>query len=254
MVAKNEQEEVRTEKENAALANIGIATERLSSDSIERSFKGTRFRAGLSFDVCSVIHPAQFTAELARNFNVPVYEKSPMVNFTEETEQVTLRSSRAAVTCDRLVLATNLQPIQGLERHFAEETTVVLASRPVPDIKSVWPEDKVIWTMEETYDILYPLGDRLALELYQAHRVKQKLTQYYSGIPFEIEYRWGDSWAKTPDLLPIAGPLTKRAYAAVAMGDEGVVMSFAIGNRMHFALEGGHDPLLAMVSPSRFNQ
>jgi glycine/D-amino acid oxidase-like deaminating enzyme len=183
-------------------------------------------------------------------FNVPVYEKSPMVNFTEEREQVTLRSSRAAVTCDRLILATNLQPIQGLERHFAEETTVVFASRPVPDIKAVWPEDKVIWTMEEKYDI----GDRLALELYQAHRVKQKLAEYYNGVPFEIQYRWGESWAKTSDLLPIAGSLTKRVYAAVAMGDEGVVMGFAIGNRMPFALEGGNDPLLAMASPSRFNQ
>ena len=253
MVAKDEEEERRIEKENAALANIGIATERLFGESIERSFKGAKFRAGLSFDVCSVIHPAQFTAELAKKFNVPVYEKSPMVNFTEEAGQVAIRSSRAEVICDRLILATNLRPVEGLEKHFAEETTVVLASREVPDIKAVWPEDKVIWTMEEKYDILYPLGNRLALELYQARRVKQKLAQYYSGVPFEIEYRWGESWGKTADLLPIAGSLTKRVYVAVAMGDEGVVMGFAMGNKMHLALEGGNDPLLAMTSPNRFN-
>jgi len=253
MVAKNEEEERRIEKENAALANIGIATKRLSGESIERSFKGAKFRAGLSFDVCSVIHPAQFTAELAKKFNVPVYEKSPMVNFTEEAGQVAIRSSRAEVICDRLILATNLRPVEGLEKHFAEETTVVLASREVPDIKAVWPEDKVIWTMEEKYDILYPLGNRLALELYQARRVKQKLAQYYTGVPFEIEYRWGESWGKTADLLPIAGSLTKRVYVAVAMGDEGVVMGFAMGNKMHLALEGGNDPLLAMASPNRFN-
>jgi gamma-glutamylputrescine oxidase len=254
MVAKNEQEEGRIEKEKAALLNIGIATERLSSEEIEQSFKGTKFKAGLSFDVCSVIHPAQFIAELARIFNVPVYEKSPMVNFTEESEQVTLHSSRAALTCDRVVLATNLHPVQGLEKRFAEETTVVLASREVPDIRSVWPEDKVIWTMEEKYDILYPLGSRLALELYQARRVKQKLAQYYTNLPFEIQYRWGDSWAKTSDLLPIAGPLSKRVYAAVAMGDEGIVMGFAIGNRMRLAFEGGEDPLLTMTSPNRFDR
>ena len=254
MVANNEQEEIRIEKEKAALARIEIATERLSGDDIERSFKGTKFRAGLSFDVCSVIHPAQFTAELAKKFNVPVFEKSPMVGFTEEADQVSLRCSKATVKCNHLILATNLQPVHGLEKHFGEETTVVLASRPVSELKAVWPEDKVIWTMEEKYDILYPLGNRLALELYQARHIKQKLERYYGGIPFEIEYRWGDSWAKTPDLLPIAGSLTKRVYAAVAMGDEGVVMGFVIGSRIHSAIEGESDALLAMTFPNRFSQ
>jgi glycine/D-amino acid oxidase-like deaminating enzyme len=177
-----------------------------------------------------------------------------MVGFTEAADQVSLRSSKATVRCSHLILATNLQPIQGLEKNFGEETTVVLASRPVSEVKTVWPEDKVIWTMEEKYDILYPLGNRLALELYQARRIKQKLARYYSGIPFEVEYRWGDSWAKTPDLLPIAGSLTKRVYAAVAMGDEGVVMGFMIGSKMHSAIEGGSDALLAMTSPNRFSQ
>ena len=134
------------------------------------------------------------------------------------------------------------------------ESTVVLASRPVSNVKEVWPEDKVIWTMEEKYDILYSLGNRLALELYQALRIKQKLTRYYPGIPFETQYRWGESWTKTHDLLPIAGPLTKRVYAAVAMGDEGVVMGFAIGSRIHSVFEGDSDVLLAMTSPNRFKQ
>ena len=108
MVAKDDREEKRVERENAALASIGIATKQLSCDEIQRSFRGTRFQAGLSFDVCSVNHPAQFTAELAKKFNVPVYEKSPMVTFSEEAEHVTVRSSRAVVLCDRLILATNL--------------------------------------------------------------------------------------------------------------------------------------------------
>jgi gamma-glutamylputrescine oxidase len=252
MVAKDEPEEIRIEQEYAALARIGIRSKRLSGEDVEKSFKGTRFRAGLSFDMCSVIHPAQFTAELVKKFNVPVYEKSPMATFTEEADRVVLRTSKATVTCDRLILATNLQPIQGLEKHFAEESTVVLASREMADIRSIWPEDKVIWTMEEKYDILYPLGNRLALELYQARQVKQKIAQYYTGVPFEIRYRWGESWAKAADLLPIAGPLTDRVYAAVAMGDEGIVMGYAIGNRINVAIEGGSDPLLSMTSPSRF--
>jgi len=253
MVAKNELEETRIDREHAALAKIGLTTERLSGGAVENSFRGTKFTAGLSFDVCSVIHPAQFTAELSRKFSVPIYEKTPMTSFKEQPEGVTVQSPRANVICDRLILATNLEGFSGLERHFAEETTVVLASEETSDIHRIWPEDKVIWTMEEKYDILYPLGKRLALELYQARQIKRKLAQYYAGVNFEIQHRWGDSWSKTADLLPLAGPLTNRVYAAMAMGDEGIVMGFTIGSRMHLAIEGRSDPILKMTSPRRFN-
>ena len=252
MAAKNGPEEIRIEKEYAALRDIGILTEQYSSDEIQKSFTGRKFVSGLSFDICCVIHPAQFAAELARKFNVPVYEKSPMLKFTEEPDGVRLESSRARIQCDRLVLATDLEPFYGLEKHFGQETTVVLASRELAAAKEIWPEDKVIWTMEDKYDILYPLGQRLALELYQARNIKPKLTQYYGGVSFDVQYRWGDSWSKTTDLLPIAGPLTDRVYAAVAMGDEGIVMGFTAGGRMPLAFDGREDPILRMMSPTRF--
>jgi glycine/D-amino acid oxidase-like deaminating enzyme len=252
MVAKNDLEEMRIEKEKAALADIGIPTERFSSEDIQRSFKGRRFSSGLSFGICCVIHPAQFAAELARKFNIPVYEKSPLLKLTEEPDRVTLQSSRAEIKCDRLILATDLEPFYGLEKHFEQETTVVLASREMADAKKIWPEDKVIWTMEEKYDILYPLGQRLALELYQARDVKPKLADYYRGVTFEVEHRWGESWSKTTNLLPIAGPLSDHVYAAVAMGDEGIVMGFTIGGRMPLAFSGRDDAILRMTSPNRF--
>ena len=150
------------------------------------------------------------------------------------------------------MLATDLEPFYGLEKHFGQETTVVLASREMAVTDKIWPQDKVLWTMEEKYDILYPLGERLALELYQARNIKQKLAQYYGGVSFEVQYRWGDSWSKTADLLPIAGPLTDRVYAAVAMGDEGIVMGFTVGSRMPLAFDGREDPILRMTSPTRF--
>jgi len=253
MVAKNDPEELRIEKEHAALRDIGIQTEQYSSDEIQKSFTGTKFTSGLSFDICCVIHPAQFAAELARKFNIPVYEKSPMLKFTEERDGVTLESSRARIQCDRLVVATDLEPFYGLEKHFGQETTVVLASREMPAAEGIWPEDKVIWTMEDKYDILYPLGQRLALELYQARNIKPKLAQYYGGVNFDVQYQWGDSWSKTKDLLPIAGRLTDRVYAAVAMGDEGIVMGFTTGGRMPLAFDGRNDPILRMISPTRFS-
>jgi hypothetical protein len=123
----------------------------------------------------------------------------------------------------------------------------------MPAAEGIWPEDKVIWTMEDKYDILYPLGQRLALELYQARNIKPKLAQYYGGVSFEVQYQWGDSWSKTKDLLPIAGRLTDRVYSAVAMGDEGIVMGFTVGSRMPLAFDGRKDPILRMISPTRFS-
>ena len=253
MVATNDEDKNRIEQEKAELASIGIQTEQCSSGDIEKSFTGTKFVSGLSFGICSVIHPARFAAGLAKRFNLPVFEQSPMIEFEEDRDDVKVRSSRANVRCDRLIVATNLEPFYGLEKQFEQETTVVLASREMPETKKIWPEDKVLWGMEDKYDILYPLGNRLALELYQPKNIKQKLGWYYGGVGFEPEYQWGDSWAKTRDLLPIAGPVSKRVYAAVAMGDEGIVMGFTIGSRMPLILERKTDPILQLTSPSRFN-
>jgi gamma-glutamylputrescine oxidase len=252
MVAKNKAEKIRCEKERSALAHIGIKTEEYSTRDIQRCFNGTTFTSGLLFTICCVIHPAQFVAELAKKFNVPVYERSPMTKVIEEKNGLTIQSARAQIHCDKLILATNLEPCHGLEKHFDQETTVVLASRKIPDIKKIWPEDKVIWTMEDKYDILYPLGERLALELYQPRQIEQKLSRYYENVNFKVEYQWGDSWSKTTDLLPIAGPVTERIYAAVAMGDEGIVMGFTIGSRIGLAFDRGSDPILKMTSAQRF--
>ncbi len=254
MVAKNDVEKAKIELEKAELASIGIQTEQYTGEDIEESFTGNKFVAGLAFGICSVLHPARFAAGLAKQFNIPIYEKSAMIGFRGDEGHVTVRCSRANVQCDSLIVATNLEPFYGLEGHFGRETTVVLASKEMPEVRRVWKKDTVIWTMEEKYDILYPLGNRLALELYQPKNIKRKLAWYYSGVSFEPEYRWGDSWAKTEDLLPIAGPVSKRVYSALAMGDEGIVMGFTIGSSMPRIFEQKADPILQLTSPSRFNR
>ena len=252
MAAKNSAENIRIERERTELADIGITTEQYSGQELATVFKGRGFLSGLHFPICCVIHPAQFAAELAKTFNIPLYERSPMVKLSEEKGRVTIESTRAHIQCDRVVLATNLEPLYGLEKHFAQETTVVLASQELPEINDVWPQDTVIWTMEEKYDILYPLGERMALELYEARNIKQKIAGYYGKVPFNRQYQWGDSWSKTKDLLPIAGQVSDRVFVAVAMGDEGIVMGFTVGKRMPLAIKQESDPILRMVSPTRF--
>ena len=215
MVAKDDPERNKLEKEKTELA--GIDTELYSSQDLERSFTGKRFLAGLSFEICSVLHPAQFAAGLTKRFGLPVFENSAMIDFSEEEDHVIIRSPRAKIRCGHLVIATNLEPFHGLEKHFEEETTVVIASREMPEIKKIWPEDKVIWTMEEKYDILYPLGRRLALELYQPRNIRKKLAGYFSGVSLEREYQWGDSWSRPR----ICSRLSGRQQFSTCSGSHG---------------------------------
>jgi glycine/D-amino acid oxidase-like deaminating enzyme len=253
MVAKTDAEISRIKEEQRELATIGIQTEFYSAQDIEKFFTGIKFLGGLSFEICSVIHPAQFAVGLGRQLNIPIFENSPLIDFREADSEVQIRTPRARVTCEQMIMATNLEPFYGLEKHFQEETTVVIASRETPETNRIWPEEKVIWTMEDKYDILYPLGKRLALELYQAKNIKQKLEWYYGGVGFDREYQWGDSWSKTKDLLPIIGRVTERVYAAIAMGDEGIVMGFAAGQRIPMAFKKRSDPILELTSPNRFH-
>jgi len=72
MVAKTDDEIRRIDSEKRELATIGIQTELYSGKDIERYFTASKFLGGLSFEICSVIHPAQFAAGLGKLFNVPI--------------------------------------------------------------------------------------------------------------------------------------------------------------------------------------
>ena len=75
--------------------------------------------------------------------------------------------------------------------------------------------------------------------------------KYYPGIEFKVDTPWGDSWSKTDDWLPIIGQIRPRIYAAVAMGDQGIVMGFTAGRKAPALVSGTDDDFLKLVSPKR---
>ncbi len=253
MVAKNEAEMERLQRERNALKAIGIDTEAFSGPEVGNHFTGRVFRAGLHFPECVQIRPAVFAASVAAEFNLRVYENTPYTSFEETAGGITLRTQGSSIRSDKVLFATNLRPFFGLEAFFAEESSVIVSSRPLmrEKLKSIWPEPTLIWTMEEQYDIVYPAENRLILELYRLKGVKEKLAYYYPQ-GFDRDAQWGDSWARSGDWLPIAGSVGPRIYAAVAMGDQGVVMGSTVGRKMPLLLEGGHDAFLGVTTPARF--
>jgi glycine/D-amino acid oxidase-like deaminating enzyme len=252
MAAKSEAEVKDLVAERAALARAGIKARLLSADEMKGVFTLRPFLAGLEFGIVSQIRPAQFAAGLAKAEGLSVYENTPMKGWEEKSDGVVLQTPKAKVTCSQLVIATNYKPLFGLEKRFAVESSVILASQPMPRLADIWPEEKIIWTMEEQYDLIYPEDGRAILELYRMAGEDAKLRLYYPGVDFRVEQRWGDSWSKTADWLPIIGKVSPRIAVAVAMGDQGIVMGWTAGRKIAAALEGKPDAFLEMASPKRF--
>ncbi len=254
MIAKNADEIKVLESERSELESLGIKCRLYNSNELKDFFTARDFLAGISFDICAQIRPAQFAAGIARRFNLPVFEYTPLEKFEQHDDKIVVDTPKAKVSCSKLIVATNLEPFMGLEKHYAVESSVIVASQACPDekLKQVWPQEKLIWGMEDYYDIIYPQGGRLVLEVYRPKDIDKKLAYYYQGIDFKKDAQWGDSWSKTKDGLPIIGEVRPNVYAAVAMGDQGIVMGFTAGRKMRSALEKKPDAILALTSPNRF--
>ena len=253
MVAKTNEELETLSSENEALGSVGIDTKIVTNDQIKEYFTPSQFLGGLSYDACSQIHPAQFASALAKESDINVYEHSKVTNWIEENDKVVLQTDNAKVTCSKLIFATNLQPYFDLKEHFDQESSVILASQPLEDIAKIWPQEKIIWTMDENYDLIYLRGDRAILELYRLPGNKQKLAYYYPNVDFKADKTWGDSWAKPKDWLPIVGRISNNIALSIGMGDQGIIMGWLSGRHMSGVIEGKSDWFLDMTSHNRFH-
>ncbi len=255
MVAKTRLEQDYLEKEQKALKKIDIKTILLTASEIKNYYTGRDFLSGLEYPECSKIHPAVFAASLAENFNLKVFEYSPYKSFAETKDAIMVKTQNATIKSKKIIFATNLNPIFGLEKHFKMESSALIASKKLDnkEISKIWPNKKLIWTVtvNDDYDIIYHLDNRLILELYSLKTAKEKLPYWYPK-GFAIDKQWGDSWAKSKDWLPIIGKVRDNIYVAIAMGDQGIVMGFTAGRKMKSLIEGKKDDFLTLTSNKRF--
>lgn len=257
MVARNNLEQDYLEKEQTELKKIGITTNLLTNPEIRNYYTGRNFLSGLEYPECSKIHPAIFAASLADNFDIKVYEYSPFTSFEETKDYIIVKTPNATIRSKKIIFATNLNPIFGLEKHFVMESSALIASKVLDkrEISKIWPNGKLIWTVsiEDDYDIIYPSDNRLILEVYSLKTAKEKLPYWYPKN-FTIDKQWGDSWAKSKDWLPIIGKVRANIYVAIAMGDQGIVMGYTAGRKMPMLISGKQDEFLKLTSNKRFSK
>ncbi|MDA4118986.1 MAG: FAD-binding oxidoreductase [Thaumarchaeota archaeon] len=252
MVAKNDNEVVEIEEESKALKKLGLPGRMLSAEDVSAYFPLTRFKGGLGYDAVGQVHPARFASGLARTEGLEIYEQTPLLDWKEGNGGVHVKTPSGLVRSSELVLATNTEPCFGMENHFELESSVILASEPTRKVRDVFPEEKIFWSMEEKYDLFYPRGDRLILELYALGEEKAKLAYYFPGVEFKTERQWGEAWSKPSDWIPIVGKVSEHVTAAIGMGDQGIIMSWLSGSKIPMIINGGSDWFTEMASPTRF--
>jgi glycine/D-amino acid oxidase-like deaminating enzyme len=252
MVAKNESQVEEIQTERSGVSSLGLPARFLSRKEVKEILPLQEFLGGLAFDGVGQIHPAQFSSGLAADTQLQVYEGTSSLSWTEGPDGVVVKTPNGQIRASHVVIATNNEPCLGYEEFFEIESSVILASQETGRVKEVFPAEKIIWTMEDRYDMFYPRGERLILELYELGYEQAKIAQYFPGIPFSIEHTWGECWAKPKDWLPIMGKVSKRAAVSIGMGDQGIIMSWLCGSKMPAVLDGKGDWFTERASPQRF--
>ncbi|MDA4125396.1 MAG: FAD-binding oxidoreductase [Thaumarchaeota archaeon] len=252
MVAKTQPEVEELQEEYAQMKNFGFPVRLLSGREVKEAYPLREFMAGLAYDGVGQVHPARFASGIIGLNALEVYENTPLLDWKEEDGGVAVRTPKGTVRSSQVVLATNFEPFFGLEEHFDLESSVILASQPTQRVREVFPVEKIIWSMEEKYDLVYPRGDRLILELYALGEEGERLKYYFPGVEFTIEQQWGEAWAKPRDWFPIVGKVAENITAAVGMGDQGIIMSWLSGSKVPGILQGKGDWFAERASPGRF--
>jgi len=252
MVAQTQAELKEIQEEYQGLNKLGMPVRLLSPEEVRESYPKVPFLGGLAYDQVGQVHPARLASGLAERQGLRIYENTPAEGWDESKDSVTVRTPKGQVNCSNLVVATNLEPFLGLEEHFDTEGSVILASTPTDRVKDVFPEEKILWTMDEKYDIVYPRGDRLILELYALGEEQQKLKRWFPDVDFVTDKVWGEDWSKPGDLAPMVGMVTSRVAVAKGMGDQGIIMSWLSGKKMPGILAGKADWFTKLAYPLRF--
>jgi len=252
MVAKTDAETRELEEEQAGLSRLGFPTRLLSTGELKAYFPLRQFKMGLAFDGVGQVHPARLASGIAEMEGLQIYEDTPSWGIREDGGGVTVETPQGRIQASMVVVATNNEPFMNFESCYGIESSVILASQSTERVRDAFPREKILWTMEEKYDIVYPRGDRLILELYALGDERSKLDFFYPGIDFRIEHQWGEVWSKAPDWRPIVGKVSENTVVAIGMGDQGIIMSWLTGRKVPGILEGKGDWFAEFASPKRF--
>jgi len=254
LCATNDTEDEFLQNEFEAMKRIGFSAKMLDAAEVKGYYLASAFTSGLMED-CSQIRPMKFVSSLTKIMNIDVWQNTAMLGYEEGNNEVIVKTNKQNLKCEKLIVATNLKSFLGFEKFFTKESTTALYSKSLGEkIRNIFPQDKIFWKLDEHYDMIYPLDNRVVLELFKFKEVNTKWSNYFPYLAFEEDHRRMGTWGKSSDTLPIFGKVSENILTAIAMGDQGIVMGFTCGRNVLSAIEGGISDFLEMSNPARFQK
>jgi gamma-glutamylputrescine oxidase len=209
------------------------------------------------------LHPLKFArglASAAERAGVAIWEHSPAVSLESEDTHVVVRTANAAITADRVILATDAfsgQLVPALAPFIGHVESFVTATAPLPPelAQAVLPSDAAVADTRHVLDYYRKSADNRLLfagrESYFrppkniAALVRPRMLHVYPALAnVPTEYAWSGTVGITRTRMPHFGRLGERVFFAHGYSGQGVALAVLGGKLLAEAASG---------EPERFN-
>ena len=253
----------------------GVLVHIIEGSELATPWLRANYLGGASYPGNAAIHPAKFVRGLANALSAEglrIYERSPVVHISEDSDVVTLVVNGRAIRANRVVLATNAYTAAiwpDLGRWIAATRGQVLATNPLDSDIAPCPAyaNNGFQYWRQTRDGRLVLGGwrdmDMSTEVGTEERlnetIQHELTRVATGLTdgaAEIEYRWSGIMGFTPDRQPLMGMVPGAPNIAIVAGfsGHGLAMAFHAARHAVEALLGRESEYSDLFDPGRFER
>jgi glycine/D-amino acid oxidase-like deaminating enzyme len=253
------------ERERLARRTAGIEVDYLAERDIRERFSFSRPAALLSpvageVDAYRLAHKLLAEAQAS---GLEIYDRTPVTEWQSTLLGVELRTEHGhRIDARRAVFATGYETPEILDRSLTRLlSTYALATAPLAGFDG-WGVDRcLIWETSRPYFYARTTADGRAIiggadtPFATSHKrqrlldrrtrvLESQFSAMFPGIPCEVDWRWGGTFAETRDGLPYIGATRQfpHGYFALGYGGNGITFSWiAAGILLDLFLERGNE-------------
>jgi glycine/D-amino acid oxidase-like deaminating enzyme len=232
----------------------------IEADEVRKRVKSPLYLGAWWEPRCALVNPAKLAREMKRvalKYGAEVYERTPVMEIKRSPQGFTLKTPKATVSADKIVLATNAYSlaIPGLNARQQPVWTYIVLTEPLSKAQL----DEMGWQGREgiedyrnmvhyyrlTPDNRLLMGGRDIALTYGANmdkdmnpkifaRLEQDIVDFYPCLKgLKITHRWGGPVSVPMDMVPALGYLDdKRAVYSLGCMGHGVSLTHLNGEVM----------------------
>ncbi|TDB60448.1 NAD(P)/FAD-dependent oxidoreductase [Arundinibacter roseus] len=248
--ASSEKELPDLEKEFEARQRTGIDVEWWDKSRMRDTFPGIQksgaiySKNGGQVDALRLTH-GLLQSDLKKG-GLQIYDTVAVETITHHARsvKVTLNTGHE-VSAKYLVIACGYESQEYLRRPVSVlHSTYAIISKPMPDLKPLWPDECLLWESARPYlymrttedsrmliggkdEPFQSAGKRDRLLTRKRKQLESRAQKCMPHLPFTTDFSWCGTFAETPDGLPFIGTTDERSrtYFALGFGGNGILYS-----------------------------